>query len=482
MGFALVAVALAAVGSTVLAVREYLARASLLRRYGGIADTDKEISERRSALEAHVQQQLGEIQRNREAAAAEIDAAKRAATNEVATLMRESSDLRERYASSKQIYDQLSTALSALEQNADDISFGLYKPIFNFDSSEEYKERLTEARDRQKTMVREDQAVRCGVAWTIGNSRKDGERMQKQYSKLLLRAFNGECDAVIAKVAWNNVTRMIERVKHAFDAINKLGGVMQIELTPKYRALKLEELQLEYEYEQKKHEEQEEQRELRELAREEEKVQAEIEKARKEAEDEEAHSQKALDKARKELAKAHGDEVANLQGKIAAIEAALREAQEAKQRAISRAQQTRAGHVYVISNIGSFGDKVFKIGMTRRLEPMDRVRELGDASVPFHFDVHALIPSEDAPTLENKLHRHFHDRRVNMVNHRREFFHVTLDELEAFARDNGVPIKLSKVAEAQQYRESVEMRRKAEEAKQQRRAHRPSQSPFPAVI
>jgi len=234
-----------------------------------------------------------------------------------------------------------------LEQTSEDISFGLYQPIFTFASSDEYKRRLIEARDRQMAMVRDDRAINCGVAWTVGNSRKDGERMQKQYSKLLLRAFNGECEAVMAKVAWNNITWMI---------------------------------------------------------------------------------------------------------------------------------------VYIISNIGSFGETVYKIGMTRREDPMERVHELGDASVPFNFDVHAMIPSEDAPTLEAKLHRQFHHRRVNMVNLRREFFHVTLDEIEAFARSQGIGVQLTKAAEAQQYRETVEMRRAVSERVSPRPANERSGFAFPAAL
>lgn len=475
-------VAVVAAGLAGLVIWQALDRARLGRQYGGIIDADREIALRRAQLQVDVAQQLAAVETAKRSGATEIENARRAATHEVAEAMRNSAELREQYAAAKSVYDRLSAELSLLEQNADDISFGLYKPLFAFDSSEEYKERLIAAREQQKTMVRDSRAARCSVEWTVGNSRKDGERMQKQYSKLLLRAFNGECDAAMARVTWNNATRMLERIKQAFEAINKLGSVMHIELTEPYRNLKLEELRLEYEFEQKKHEEQEEQRALREQMKEEERVQAEIEKARKKAEDEEEQSQKALDRARKELAKAHGDEVTKLQGKITAIETALLEAQQAKQRAISRAQQTRAGHVYIISNIGSFGDQMLKIGMTRREDPMDRVRELGDASVPFHFDVHAMIPSEDAPSLENKLHRHFAAQRVNMVNHRREFFHVTVDELEAYARAEGLSIKLSKVAEAQQYRESVEIRRRAAEPQSTRRPQRPSEAPFPAAL
>lgn len=122
------------------------------------------------------------------------------------------------------------------------------------------------------------------------------------------------------------------------------------------------------------------------------------------------------------------------------------------------AQQTKAGHVYVISNIGSFGDNVFKIGMTRRLEPMDRVKELGDASVPFEFDVHAMIYSDNAPELENIIHKEFDSRRVNLVNSRKEFFQVELEEIEEIAKKRNLDVEFTKIAEAREFRESKILR------------------------
>ena len=131
------------------------------------------------------------------------------------------------------------------------------------------------------------------------------------------------------------------------------------------------------------------------------------------------------------------------------------EAQANKARAIARAQMTRSGHVYIISNIGSFGEQVFKIGMTRRLDPMDRVRELGDASVPFHFDVHSIIFSEDAPGLEAALHRMFNDRRINRVNERKEFFRITIDEIAEAVRQHHGEIEIICEAEAVDYRKTL---------------------------
>jgi len=192
--------------------------------------------------------------------------------------------------------------------------------------------------------------------------------------------------------------------------------------------------------------------------REEEKTQREIEKARQEAEEEEERNEKALQKARAEIEKAKGQELERLTEKIKMLEGNLQKAHELKERAISRAQLTKSGHVYVISNIGSFGDTVYKIGMTRRLEPMDRIDELGDASVPFDFDVHGMIYSENAPELENILQKKLESKRLNLVNRRAEFFNTTIDEIETFVNELNLKIQLTKMAEAKEYRETLSLR------------------------
>ena len=157
-----------------------------------------------------------------------------------------------------------------------------------------------------------------------------------------------------------------------------------------------------------------------------------------------------------ELAQAHSAaEIARLKDYIERLQMAVKEAQQRHERALSMAQQTRAGYVYVISNIGSFGEGVYKIGMTRRIEPMERVVELGDASVPFPFDVHAMIWSEDAPTLEAELHRTFDDRKVNAINGRKEFFRVTLDEVRTVLSRMGVDAVIVDYPAAVQYRDSL---------------------------
>lgn len=359
------------------------------------------------------------------------------------------------YKNKRSVYDQLMHEIELLEENLEMTSYGLYQPHYEFDTSEEYKQVLDGIRKSQKEMVKNKTAVVSHTEWTVDGSKTKGRQQVNQYIRIMLRAFNGECDAAVAKVTWNNITRMEERIRRSYDAINKVGTNMRIEITDKYLNFKMNELHLTHEYEQKKYEEKEEQRRIREDMKEEERAQRELEKAQIEAEKEEQRYEKALDKARKDVEKATGDKLTKLNEQIAQLEQQLEAAHEQKERAVSRAQVTKSGYVYVISNIGSFGDDVYKIGLTRRLEPMDRVKELGDASVPFTFDVHAMIFSEDAPGLENTLHRSFNDKRVNLVNQRKEFFNVSLDDIARVVQENHSEIEFTKLAEAKEYRETL---------------------------
>ena len=356
-------------------------------------------------------------------------------------------------------YKELKTELSLLEENLEDISFGLYKPHFTFQTSDEYKAALEKLRDEERQMIRSGQAAVCPIRWTVRNSVKEGQRMVKLHEKLLLRAFNGECDAAIANVTWSNITKMEERIRKSFEVINKLGDVEKVSVTEGYLKLKLDEIRLTHEYEQKRYQKREEQRRIREEQREEEKARQEIERAREEAETQEAMFQKALEKARVEAAKATGAQLQKLTEQISSFESKLDEARKKKERAISRAEFTKSGFVYVISNIGSFGENIYKIGMTRRMDPHERVQELGGASVRFPFDTHAILYSTDAPELEAGLHQLFAERRLNLVIPRREFYSdVAIDEVEAFVKSKGLSAQFIKQPEAREYRETLAKR------------------------
>ena len=359
------------------------------------------------------------------------------------------------YQNALETYTKLRKEVSVFESKLDLIEFGIYEPVYDFEKSDDYRKEQNRIIELQKTMISGDIAAICNTNWTVENSEAKGRIVVSRYKKLMLRAFNGECDVLIAKVKWNNINQMKERMQKLFDAINKLGEGFNVHLNNKYFDLKRKELILEHEYQTKRQKEKEEMRAIQEELREEEKAKREFEQAQKEAEKEEANYQKALDKARKEMELATGDKHDKLKSQIQRLEQELKEAQEKKERALSMAQQTKRGHVYIISNIGSFGENVYKIGMTRRLEPTDRVKELGDASVPFLFDIHAMIYSDEARTLEYELHKAFTNKKVNMLNYRKEFFNVTLDEIEQQIKEIGIKAEFLRIPEAMEYRETL---------------------------
>ena len=339
-------------------------------------------------------------------------------------------------------------------------TFGLYKPKYGLESSDAYKKKLESVQSEQSAIVKANKAASAGTDWTINGSKTEGAKMVKDYVKLILRAFNNECDAGVASVKFNNIEAIERRIQKAFEALNKLGSGMHISISHAYLNLRLQELYLIHEYHQKRQEERDEQKRLREQMREEAKVMREIEEAKQKIEKEERHFQKAVSNLDQQIEKAASDEDRkDLERERQAILAKLTEVESKKADVLNREHNTRAGYVYVISNLGAFGENVYKIGVTRRLDPQERVDELGDASVPFDFDVHALIFSDDAPKLENALHKAFADRRLNMINQRREFFQVTLGEIENVVRKNfSKPVEFVNVSEAAEYRQSLAKR------------------------
>ncbi|MEM1026411.1 MAG: DUF4041 domain-containing protein [Myxococcota bacterium] len=353
---------------------------------------------------------------------------------------------------------RLRSELAAVEDTVELQSYGFYQPRYGLETSEEYVARLKEVREEQKRLVKSDQAVATPKDWVVDGSLAKGRKMLKHQTQLMLRAFNGEADSTIARTKFDNVAKLEARIRKAGDSINKLGETKQISIAEAYLEAKLSELHLVHEHREKLYQEREEQRLIREQMREEEKAERDLEKARRDAEKDEAKHQKALEKARLELQKATGDQLGQLEGLVQKLERELQEALDRKAKSIARAQLTRSGHVYVLSNIGSFGEGVYKIGMTRRFEPLERVDELGDASVPYRFDVHAMIYSEDAPTLENLLHQEFDDRRLNLVNRRREYFRVSLDEIRVAVAKHHSEVTFVTTHAAEEYRKSKAMK------------------------
>lgn len=306
---------------------------------------------------------------------------------------------------------------------------------------------LKTARALSAAMVRAGQAATCDYV--------EPQRRQTAIN-FVVDAFNGKADAILARLRHDNVGKLEQELRDAFALVNFHGAAFRkARILPSYLDARLAELRwgaMAYELQLR---EREEQRLIKERMREEEKARREYERAIRDAAKEEEQLQRALTRARREVEQATGEQRARYEAQLAELAAQLRAAEEKNQRALSMAQQTRAGHVYVISNIGAFGDDVLKIGMTRRLEPLDRVRELGDASVPFSFDVHAMVYSDDAPALERELHRRFNALRLNKVNFRKEFFRLELAHVRQTMTELGLAPHFTLTAEAREYRESI---------------------------
>lgn len=336
-------------------------------------------------------------------------------------------------------------------------NFGLYTPRYDFITSEEYKLQLEKIRTNQKDMIKRDTAITGSKNWTVDGSQSKGTKMVKDMKTLFLRAFNSDCEDTISKVKYSNYDMSVKKIRQSAESIERLGKSMSLYITKNYINSKIEELQLAFEYQLKKQEEKESQKaaraELREAAR----LQKELEAQRQKVEKEQTHYQTALSKILQQL-ESNPDSQELLQKKTE-LESHLVEIEKALHDIDYREANQRAGYVYIISNIGAFGQNVYKIGMTRRLDPQDRIDELGDASVPFNFDVHAMIFSDDAPALENALHHAFEKKKVNMVNQRREFFNVTLDEIKAVIKDNfDKTVEFVDIPDAEQYRISQQMK------------------------
>ncbi len=318
--------------------------------------------------------------------------------------------------------------------------------------------KLKESRAHTKMLIKQGHAAECEYVET---------RRKETAIRFVLDAYNGKVDSILSKVKRDNYGKLKQQLDDAFQLVNFNGAAFRNAcITRVYHTSRVEELEWGVRATELQALEREEQRRIKEQMREEEKARREFQKALKEAEKEEKMLQTAMDKAREELQSASDEQRQQYELQLAELEERLLEAEARNERALSMAQQTRRGHVYVISNVGSFGEHVYKVGMTRRLEPMDRVKELGDASVPFSFDVHAMIYSEDAPALEKELHRKFNYAQVNKVNPRKEFFRVMLSDIREIVDGIEEEVHWTMTAEAAEFRESQAIERAMEGGKQ----------------
>lgn len=343
-----------------------------------------------------------------------------------------------------------------LNDDLDLQEYGFFERKYKFSDSTKYKEELETLRKRQKQLVKDKKAGVIVRPMLLDNSKSKGRAMQNQLIKAMIRGFNGEVDAHLVKVTATNLSKKVDAVVKSFNQLNKMYSRNLVCLSNDYLELKISELQLAVEYELQKLEEKELLREQRAKEREDKKLQAELAAKRKQIEKDRKHFKQMLDNVEELLKTANKEEKEKLNLQLAEYQDKLSELDELEEDIDYREGHATAGYVYIISNIGAFGEDVYKIGVTRRLDPMERIRELGSASVPFQFDVHALIFSEEAFSLEKELHNRFEKNKINKVNGRKEYFKVPFSDIKAVLEEHKeLAIELTEKAEAFEYRQSL---------------------------
>ncbi|WP_251076382.1 DUF4041 domain-containing protein [Streptomyces benahoarensis] len=380
------------------------------------ADAARLVQETERLRRAHAEH-LTELQRIDAVLDTKVEAAAERAENE---LRGSRQRLHEMEIQAQEAERRLTAARSGLVVTDDLVLLqeaGIYEYRHPLADAVAYKAELDRIKECYKALTKNGQAVVGVTEWTVNGSAAEGRRMVSDFSKLMLRAYNAEVDTAVRGMKPHRLASLIDRLAKSRQAIARLGKTMQIRVTDEYHRLRVRELELTADHLAKVEEEKEQRREERARQREGERLEREIARERARLDKERNRLVLALTRARS-AGQVAPDQIEELERKLGEI--------DADEEAINRREaNNRAGYVYVISNIGAFGQSMVKIGLTRRLDPMDRVNELGDASVPFRFDVHALIYSDDAVSLERALHQEFEDRRVNRVNARREFFYAT---------------------------------------------------------
>ncbi|MBX2822246.1 MAG: DUF4041 domain-containing protein [Rhodothermaceae bacterium] len=355
-------------------------------------------------------------------------------------------------------------AINSLQEELDQLTekrllqeFSFYKPRYDFENAEGYRRKLDEIRNAQQSLLIKHRAAVCYSEMTGVVNSKEGKKLAKDTMKLVLRAFNAECDAAVSRVSAKNVDIMEKRINKAFESINLLARFKHIEISHEYLRLKLNELYLTHEFHSKLEEEKEEQRKIREHMLETENIQKELKEAATAAAVEEEKLTSLLEEAHRVAEDASDEELAPLLEEIERIQVRLNEAQINAKRTASHLQQVTAGYVYILSNLGSFGEHIYKIGMTRRLDPMAYIKQLGDNAAPFQFDIHALIYSDNAELLVKELHKELAHNRVNHINSNTEFYQISIEEIERILHEYDADIEITHRAAAEEYRRSLTM-------------------------
>lgn len=444
----------AALGGQLATLQQELAR---LRPYQAILDAQAEAARIAAAARMEADRLVAEAQAKRSEAQAAAEVTKSRASAEATRVVEEATRKAEETAGAaltavrdaKRLEQTAQAMKNVIEGYGDRYvmpTIGLLDELAEEFGFAEAGQRLKAARDASRAMIKGGKAATCD--YVEANRRTTA-------IEFVLDAFNGKVDTILADVRDDNFGTLERKIRDAFTLVNHNGRAFRdARITQEYLAARLDELRWAVVANELKAKDREEQRAIKERIREEERAQREFEKAKRDAEKEQETLRKAMEKARRDVEKSSDAERAKLEEKLRELSERLRVAEEKGQRALSMAQQTRTGNVYVISNIGSFGEHVYKIGMTRRLEPNDRVKELGDASVPFEFDVHAMIHTDDAPTLEHALHVHFVRNQVNKVNPRKEFFRVPIQDIRAEIEKRGFAATWTLTAAARELRET----------------------------
>ncbi len=367
--------------------------------------------------------------------------------NATTSLSNSIADLNSLIGEKKEEYHNLEKEISSLEKAA--ICKQYIFSDYNGLTSEECKNKLTLLKNEEQA------AIKASTVYKISGT--GSKKEQNDNAKQIIRCFNSECDNILLNLSSKNIDASRNKIVKSFETLNKIFAVDGIQITQSLLQFKLDELNLVYAYELKKEQEKEQQKAIKEQMIEEEKVRREIERQKAKLEKDQTQCSNEINKLMGYMQKTQSDVEKQLYiDKIKELEDKLQQLEADKATVLEREANARAGYVYIISNIGSFGENVYKIGMTRRLEPMDRIKELGSASVPFEFDVHAMIFSDDAPALETALHQKFEKQSVNRVNLRKEFFKVSLDEIEAVVKEKyNNTVIFTRVPVAKEYNETL---------------------------
>lgn len=375
--------------------------------------------------------------------------------SQIEKLTNEQSETRQKIDSGTPILNKVIEAIKKTEEDLKFINVGLLPPVFKFDDCETLKAEIERCHAEQYDLIKLDKATIGFTNWTWMGDKGKGQRMVRQYRELLLRAFNAEYDFIRKQMRHSTYQTAKNKLYKLAEQLSKLGEAANVEIADEYLELKIEELSVWHSELVRKEELKAERKKQQALLR---------SQANKEGDDTEEleddiyYRKSDLVKAQKLARELHGASALDMEEKIAKMQKEIESLEAKFERATSQAQITKAGYIYVISNIGSFGEGVVKIGMTRRLEPMDRVKELGDASVPFKFDVHTLTFVENAPNIEKTLHKKFDKQRVNVDNERKEFFKVTPQEVANAMSELSIEADWYFDVEAKEYRESLLIR------------------------